>query len=51
MEKKLYSITAIYHTPNDILHAAKAVRDAGYKKFDVHTPYPIHGLDAAMGLK
>ncbi|MBP9212700.1 MAG: DUF3341 domain-containing protein [Bacteroidetes bacterium] len=51
MEKKLYSINAIYHTPNDILRAAKAVRDAGYTKFDVHTPYPIHGLDGAMGLK
>ncbi|MCK9408874.1 MAG: quinol:electron acceptor oxidoreductase subunit ActD [Bacteriovoracaceae bacterium] len=51
MEKKLYSINAIYHTPNDILHAAKAVKDAGYTKFDVHTPYPIHGLDDAMGLK
>jgi mono/diheme cytochrome c family protein len=51
MEKKLYSITAIYSYPNDIIRAAKTVRDAGYKKFDVHTPYPIHGLDGAMGLK
>ena len=51
MEKKLYSITGIFSTPNDIVRAATAVRDAGYEKFDVHTPYPIHGLDAAMGLK
>jgi len=51
MEKKLYSISAIYSTPNDIVAAAKAVKDAGYTKFDVHTPYPIHGLDGAMGLK
>ncbi|MFA6470205.1 MAG: quinol:electron acceptor oxidoreductase subunit ActD [Bacteroidota bacterium] len=51
MEKKLYSISAIYHSPNDIVRAAAAVRDAGYTKFDVHTPYPIHGLDGAMGLK
>ncbi len=27
------------------------MRDAGYKKWDVYTPFPIHGLDAAMGLK
>lgn len=51
MEKQLYSISAIYHTPNDIVRAASAVRDAGYTKFDVHTPYPVHGLDGAMGLK
>ena len=51
MEKKLYSISAIYSNPNDIIRAAAAVRDAGYKKFDIHTPYPIHGLDGAMGLK
>ncbi len=50
MEKKLYSISALYNTPNDIVAAAKVVKDAGYKKFDVHTPYPIHGLDGAMGL-
>ncbi len=27
------------------------MRDAGYKKWDCHTPYPVHGLDPAMGLK
>ena len=26
------------------------VRDAGYEKWDVHTPYPVHGMDEAMGL-
>jgi len=34
------------------LHGAvEQVRDAGYTKWDVHTPYPVHGLDEAMGLK
>ncbi len=50
MEKKLYAVTALYSQPNDILRAAAKVRDAGYQKFDVHTPYPVHGLDGAMGL-
>jgi hypothetical protein len=27
------------------------VRDAGYRYWDVHTPYPVHGMDKAMGLK
>lgn len=31
--------------------AVKAVRKAGHKIHDVYTPFPIHGLDAAMGLR
>jgi hypothetical protein len=32
------------------MHAAEKLRDAGYQKFDAHTPFPVHGMDAAMGL-
>ncbi|MBW7874981.1 MAG: DUF3341 domain-containing protein [Candidatus Cloacimonetes bacterium] len=49
--RKLHSITALFDTPDSIMHAAEAVRDAGYQKFDVNTPYPLHGMDDAMGLK
>src|SRR6201991_523813 len=31
--------------------AVKSVRRAGYKIHDVYTPFPIHGLDHAMGLR
>jgi mono/diheme cytochrome c family protein len=31
--------------------AAQRVREAGYTKFDAHSPYPIHGLDGAMGIR
>jgi hypothetical protein len=41
---------AEFATPDDVVHAAEKVRDAGYQKWDVHTPYPLHGMDAAMGL-
>ena len=41
---------AEYETPDDLVHAAEQVRDAGYEKWDCHTPYPVHGLDQAMGL-
>jgi hypothetical protein len=33
-----------------LYHAAEKVRDAGFRKWDVHTPFPIHGMDHAMGL-
>jgi hypothetical protein len=42
---------AEYDTPNALAGAAMRVRDAGYKNWDCHTPYPMHGLDEAMGLK
>ena len=45
-----YGLMAVFDTPGDAMRAAEQVRDAGYSKWDVHTPFPIHGMDAAMGL-
>ncbi len=42
---------AEYETTSDVMHAAEKVRDAGYAKWDVHTPFPVHGMDKAMGLR
>jgi hypothetical protein len=49
--KKPALYLAEYDTPNGLAGAAMKVRDAGYKSWDCHTPYPMHGLDEAMGLK
>jgi hypothetical protein len=43
-------LLAQFETPDEIIGAARRVREAGYEKWDVHTPYPVHGMDAAMGL-
>ena len=51
MQKQLYSITALFDSPDEIIHAAEKTRNAGYTMYDVHTPYPVHGMDAAMQLK
>ncbi|HTI97282.1 MAG TPA: DUF3341 domain-containing protein [Dongiaceae bacterium] len=48
---KAYGILAEYETAADIMHAAEKVRDAGFRKWDVFTPFPVHGMDQAMGLK
>lgn len=48
---KPYGILALFETAPKIYEAAKAVRDAGYQKWDVYTPFPVHGMDEAMGLK
>ena len=46
-----YGLLAEFDTPADIMHAAEKVRDAGYRRWDVYTPFPIHGMDEAMGVK
>ena len=33
------------------MKAAHGVRNAGFTRWDVHSPFPIHGIDAAMGIK
>ena len=48
---KPYGIIAEFDSPAAILRAAETVRDAGYHRWDVFTPFPIHGMDKVMGLK
>jgi hypothetical protein len=46
-----FALLAQYENPADAMHAAEQIRDAGYKMWDVHSPFPVHGMDEAMGLK
>jgi hypothetical protein len=48
---RLWGLMAEYSTPGELVHAAEKVRDAGVKYWDCHTPFPVHGLDKAMGMK
>ncbi len=47
----IYGLLAEFEDVDSLLHACKHVRDAGYKRWDSYTPFPVHGLNAAMGLK
>jgi hypothetical protein len=51
MPKKLYAVGAEFANPKELYAAAEKVREKGYKWWDCYTPYYIHGLDKAMGLK
>lgn len=44
-------LIGLYDRPEQLLEAAARVRDAGWTSWDCHTPYAVHGLDQAMGLK
>ena len=48
--RKVYGIGAEFPSAQALFDAAEKVRDAGFKKWDVHSPFPIHGMDKAMGL-
>jgi len=50
MSEKLYGIMAEFDSPGEILRAAEKVKAAGYRRWDVFTPFPIHGMDKVMGL-
>jgi hypothetical protein len=46
-----YGLIATFPNAREIYHAAQQVRDAGYRNWDCITPFPVHGLDTAMGVK
>ena len=46
-----YGLIAEFETPAQIMKAAERVRDSGYKWWDCCTPFPVHGLDKAMGIR
>ena len=49
--KRVHGYLAEFSGAGDVYHAAEQVRDAGFQRWDVHSPFPIHGLNDAMGLK
>ena len=49
-QKRPVLYLAEFETAGQIVHAAEKVRDAGYRRWDAHTPFPVHGMDKAMGL-
>jgi len=51
MDKKIYGLLAEFDTPTELVAAAERVRDAGYKKTDAFSPFPLHEIDEALGIK
>ena len=47
---KVYAMAAEYPSAAALYEAAKRVRDAGFRRWDVYSPFPIHGMDDAMGI-
>jgi mono/diheme cytochrome c family protein len=48
-KRPLYGVIAEYKDVDTLMSAARKVRDAGYTRWDTHTPFPVHGIEGAMG--
>jgi hypothetical protein len=51
MATREFGILAEFGSAEAIYRAAERIRDAGYTRWDTHTPFPVHGLDRAMGVR
>lgn len=50
-EVRVAGVLAEFENEDQLLKAATSMRDAGYSLWDCHTPYPVHGMDDAMGIR
>lgn len=49
-QSKIYGALAEFESASSVYHACEQVRDAKYKHWDSFSPFPVHGLEKAMGL-
>jgi hypothetical protein len=50
-ESPIYGVAAEFGCARDVYQAAQKIREAGFQRWDVFSPFPIHGMDEAMGMK
>lgn len=48
---KLVGLLAQFDDPDSLLEACNQCREAGYTKTDAYSPFPVHGIDPALGIK
>ena len=51
IDKREQCVLAEFASAKSLYDACKRVRDEGFKKWDAYSPFPVHGLDRAMGQK
>jgi hypothetical protein len=51
MATNLYGLMAEFDTATELVDAARQVRDAGFRRTDAFSPFPIHEIDEALGIR
>ena len=47
---KVYAVMGEFADPHDLVHAGRKIREMGYTKIDALSPFPVHGIDSAIGI-
>jgi len=50
-QPKVVGLVAQFDGSEAMVAAASEVRKAGYRDWDAHSPYPVHGIERAMGIR
>ena len=50
-DQKFIGLLAQFEDPSSLVEACNSARLAGYKKMDAYSPFPVHGIDPAIGIK
>lgn len=48
---RLFGLMAEFNDPDVLVEKTRQAREAGYEKMDTYSPFPIHGLSEALGIK
>jgi hypothetical protein len=51
LRPEMVAVMAEFTDVQTVTLAAQRIRDDGYTQWDVHSPFPIHGMDSAMGIR
>jgi len=49
--KPIRGVLALYESPDTLLQAAATIREHGFRGADAYTPYAVHGLSEALGIR
>ena len=49
-DDKVYGVMGAFTNPDDLVDAGRRIREMGYTKLDAMSPFPVHGIDDAIGV-
>jgi len=49
-DDKVYGVIGEFGDPHELVHAGRKIREMGYTKLDAMSPFPVHGIDDAIGI-